>query len=103
MLDRSGLRLTVHTRPLFLLVLIPFIPESPRWLITKGKYKSAYRSLVRLRKCKVQAARDLYEIDCTLRHAQIYNDKYAPTSRFGNAFRLFTIPRNRRGATCAGW
>lgn len=37
-----------------------FCPESPRWLMGRGRYADAYRSLERLRRQKIQAARDLY-------------------------------------------
>ena len=37
-----------------------FCPESPRWLIQRGKYDKAYESLARLRNHPIQAARDLY-------------------------------------------
>jgi hypothetical protein len=37
-----------------------FCPESPRWLMGKGRYPQAFESLSRLRKTKLMAARDLY-------------------------------------------
>lgn len=35
-------------------------PESPRWLIGKGRYKQAYESLQKLRRSDIQAAVDFY-------------------------------------------
>ncbi len=37
-----------------------FCPESPRWLMGRGRYADAYKSLERLRRHRLQAARDLY-------------------------------------------
>jgi Sugar (and other) transporter len=41
-------------------------PESPRWLIGKGRYEDAFNELCRLRFSRVQAARDLYYIHVLL-------------------------------------
>lgn len=84
---------------------IYFCPESPRWLMKKGKYHKAYRSLLRLRNSPMQAARDLYYI-----HAQIIQEKVlveetgvAKTDNFFTRFiELFTIPRIRRATQASG-
>lgn len=43
-----------------LAVLIFFCPESPRWYMKKGRMQDAWRSMRKIRKTEVQAARDLY-------------------------------------------
>ncbi|OBZ72713.1 Polyol transporter 5 [Grifola frondosa] len=45
---------------LIIMTQVFFCPESPRWLISKGRYDMAYESLCRLRHSPMQAARDLY-------------------------------------------
>ncbi|EMD37517.1 hypothetical protein CERSUDRAFT_114155 [Gelatoporia subvermispora B] len=67
-----------------------FCPESPRWLMGKGRYDKAFESLLRLRTSRVQAARDLYYIHVLLEaEAEVMSGR----NRF---LELFTIPRNRR-------
>ncbi len=81
-----------------LLVLIYFCPESPRWYMKKGRYRDAYKSLVRLRTTKLQAARDLYYISSqlTVESAIIGESNYLT-----RLIELFTIPRNRRASLAA--
>ncbi|KAE9978325.1 hypothetical protein EG328_001499 [Venturia inaequalis] len=45
-----------------LLCLCYVIPESPRWLMKKGRYGEAYKVLLELRETPLQAARDLFLI-----------------------------------------
>ncbi|WWD16919.1 hypothetical protein CI109_101351 [Kwoniella shandongensis] len=82
-----------------LMVGVYFCPESPRWLMRKGRYQQAYRSLLRLRNSPLQAARDLYYVHRQLEeeYAAIGHSNYL--TRFTQ---LFTIPRVRR-ATLASF
>jgi sugar porter (SP) family MFS transporter len=82
-----------------LLIGIYFCPESPRWLMKKGRYAEAYKSLLRLRNSPLQAARDLYYVHAQLviEHQVIGNTNYAQ-----RIVELFTIPRVRR-ATLASF
>ncbi|KAI0768833.1 hypothetical protein BD413DRAFT_96037 [Trametes elegans] len=75
---------------LFIMSQVYLCPESPRWLIGKGRYDKAYESLLRLRRSPLQAARDLYYI-------QVLLDAEEEIKSGRNLFlELFTVPRNRR-------
>ncbi|RMD42793.1 hypothetical protein DV735_g2371, partial [Chaetothyriales sp. CBS 134920] len=88
-----------------LLIGIYFCPESPRWLMKKGKHSAAYKSLKRLRNSELQAARDLYYIHALLLHEEALIEESA-VKKEGNFFtrviELFTIPRIRRATQASG-
>jgi MFS family permease len=73
--------------------------ESPRWLMKKGRYQTAFESLLKLRNNPIQAARDVYYIHVLLVEESRIVGKSNYITRFGE---LFTIPRVRR-ATLASF
>lgn len=78
--------------PLFVCAQVYLIPESPRWYMSKGRYKKAFAALQRFRWSKLQAARDLYYI-----HKQISIEYEMQEGK--NLWReFFMVPRNRRAA-----
>jgi len=77
--------------PIIVFVQVLFLPESPRWLLQKGKVRKAYESLLKLRNTPLEAARDLFAISQAL--------KVEEGMHRGNRYlELFTVPRNRRAA-----
>ncbi|BGP66112.1 hypothetical protein NBRC10512v2_007507 [Rhodotorula toruloides] len=87
---------SAHHFVLFGCTQVFFCPESPRWLIGRGRYRDAYHSLCRLRYSKLQAARDLFMINALLEEeANMPSGKAA-------LLELFAVGRNRRAAVASG-
>ncbi|OCT54092.1 sugar transporter [Cladophialophora carrionii] len=88
-----------------LVIGIYFCPESPRWLMKKGRHAKAYQALLRLRNSPLQAARDLYYIHAQLIQEDILVEESAVATH-GNIItrfiELFTIPRIRRATQASG-
>ncbi|GAA6043380.1 hypothetical protein JCM8097_005294 [Rhodosporidiobolus ruineniae] len=81
---------------IFVMAMVYFIPESPRWLIGKGRYRDAFHSLERVRHSRLQAARDLFMINVLL-------EEEASITQGKNIVKeLFTVARNRRAVLASG-
>ncbi|KAI1846450.1 hypothetical protein JX266_007347 [Neoarthrinium moseri] len=70
--------------------VVYFTPESPRWYLTKGRHRDAYKAICQLRYEKVQAARDLFYMDTLL---QV--EKEAMNIGRSKIKELLTVRRNR--------
>ncbi|KAJ0164242.1 Major myo-inositol transporter IolT [Colletotrichum tanaceti] len=81
-----------------LLFLIYLCPESPRWLMKKGRYHDAWKSMIQLRHNPIQCSRDMYAIHAQLQLESLVLGKSNYASRFKE---LFTIPRVRRANLAA--
>lgn len=82
-----------------------FCPESPRWYMKKGKHEKAWKSLLRLRNTPIQAARDLYYIQCLLDQEVLLVEQAGlkvTNNMFTRFIELFTIPRIRRATWASG-
>lgn len=81
--------------PAFIVCLqVPFVPESPRWLMGKERHKDAYESLKILRHSDVCAARD-----CFYQYVLLQEEgSYLGIPTWKRMIEMFTIRRNRNGA-----
>lgn len=76
-----------------------FLPESPRWLVHKGRYGMAYDVWKRLRDINDESAKLEF---LEMRQAAFQEkERRAEESLLANWFDLFIIPRNRRALTYA--
>ena len=78
--------------PLVVCAQVFLCPESPRWYMGKGRYGDAYQSMMRLRRHRIQAARDIFYM-----HTLLEAEKEMKSGR-NRVVEMFTIPRNRRAA-----
>ncbi|QPG74077.1 hypothetical protein FOA43_001398 [Brettanomyces nanus] len=76
-----------------LMCQIPFCPESPRWLMGKGRHKDAFKSLQMLRNTDLLAARDAFYANIL-----IMEEGSTKASFFHKIKEMFTVRRNRNGA-----
>lgn len=85
--------------PAFLVcALTPFCPESPRHLLSKNKSQKAYESMCKLRKTKLQAARDIFHAKAILEvedEAREMRDQAGKGKLLGGLRELFLERRNR--------
>ncbi|KAM9902346.1 hypothetical protein OXX79_003992 [Metschnikowia pulcherrima] len=79
---------------LVVLVQVPFVPESPRWLMGKERHADAYDSLRQLRFSEIEAARDCFYQYVLLKE----EGSYGTQPFFSRIKEMFTVRRNRNGA-----
>ncbi|KAJ3534007.1 hypothetical protein NM208_g7722 [Fusarium decemcellulare] len=81
-------------------ICVWFCPESPRWLIKKGRYQDSFNAFCRIRNTEMMAARDLYYA-----HRQIIEEKdaFGGQTLMHRMWELVTVPRLRRATIASSW
>ncbi|TEA20590.1 putative polyol transporter 1 [Colletotrichum sidae] len=82
------------------LIFVWYCPESPRWLMKKGRYQDSFESFCRIRNTEMMAARDLYYA-----HRQVIeeNNNFGGEGLFRRATELLTVPHLRRATIASSW
>lgn len=84
--------------PIFVCSMIYFAPESPRWYMLKGRPGDAFRAMRRLRRCDLQAARDLYYMEKLLQL-----ERESQTGGWKRLIKdMWVVKRVRRAAMASG-
>ncbi|CUM62643.1 uncharacterized protein PRCAT00000197001 [Priceomyces carsonii] len=78
---------------IIVLVQVPFVPESPRWLMGKGRHKESFESLSSLRLERIAAARD-----CFYQYVLLQEEGSYDMSFLRKIIEMFKVRRNRNGA-----
>ncbi|CDO94392.1 unnamed protein product [Kluyveromyces dobzhanskii CBS 2104] len=81
---------------ILVLFQIPFCPESPRWLMGKGRYKEAYESTVQIRNHNILACRDLF-----YQHVLLMEENSLQMNYWSRLKEVFTVRRNRNALVTA--
>jgi hypothetical protein len=84
--------------PMIVGALVYCMPESPRWYMDKRRFSEAFKSLRKLRRSDIQAARDLYLAYKFLEVEQLAQSEKTSWDTFRE---FFTVRRNRRAAQSA--
>lgn len=83
----------------FLVVILPFLPESPRWLITKGRDEQAMKNLCYLRRLPESNAYMLYEFTQTKEQVETERAIKGEASIWRLVKELFKLKSPRRRVT----
>lgn len=81
--------------PAFIVLFqVPGVPESPRWLMGKGRHQEAFDALSILRRDQIAAARDCFYQYILLKEEASYDG----IPYYRRLWEMFTVRRNRNGA-----